>query len=196
MSSTAYSGGGPSEPDSSSELSGSKASSLLGGLTAFCVFGGLDGSLPPPPETSASSGWLTCLSELGSSALAPSALSLDLGPLPEPFSRSAPGPPEEALPSMNGPGPGCSPSAMPLERLGAARLFSACEGAHSFFSFQPEFSKSSVIGRIAIFGGPRGAKDGEVVTGGAPPHEACVPRWPSCHALALAAGAGRPTCGA
>mmetsp|Transcript_62923 Transcript_62923/g.177468 ORF Transcript_62923/g.177468 Transcript_62923/m.177468 type:complete len:230 (-) Transcript_62923:39-728(-) len=169
MSSTAYSGGSASPSDSSEdEVSGSRASS--GSLRVFGGFAGFTGG----------SGWLPsspgpcCLGARGAPAAAP--------PLPGSPSNFLPWPPWPSSlrrPSVWSPAllpPGSpttsaswpcpavvAPCARSRERGPLPLAAGGCSstaggGAQSFFSFQPDFAKSSEIGRSG--GGVRGAKAG------------------------------------
>jgi len=129
MSKTAYSAGKvePSVDSSDEELSGSKTSNGPFGILDFLVFGGLDGSLPPAPGPSSRKSSFASCASLSAPAPKPADMPL------MPFCKGEPG-------------PGFRASFCPADG-----------GAHNFLSAQPEFTKASVIGRLAA-GGGRGAK--------------------------------------
>lgn len=155
-SSTAYSGGSLSSmsESSSDELSGSRASSgPFGADLTFDFLGFSTGSR-------SASDFIVLEGVILSSSFKPGGAPL-LVPSCFEFGAGA------------GTAPGAPPFGLPA-RLPTARS-SSCGfgGCHNFFSFQPEFAKSSDIGR---FTGPRGANAGEYATAG--PHGDCWPPPP------------------
>mmetsp|Transcript_101170 Transcript_101170/g.286713 ORF Transcript_101170/g.286713 Transcript_101170/m.286713 type:complete len:255 (-) Transcript_101170:568-1332(-) len=183
MSSTAYSGGksGPSD-SSDEELSGSRASN--GPLGTFGAFGGFGGSGGGGATTSAT------LDADDRVCSAPPSSKRS----PRPVRRPASSPlltslrlPDSSVPDMP------CPTASPLNRDRGPpgpwfRAFSSPSGgAHSFFSFQPEFAKSSDMGRSA--GGSLGPNAGVQATAG-PQQLSDAPPPPPTGGLARGASLG------